>query len=243
MRRMGKTTMAGRASRVALATLMVGGLTSGLSAATPHATAAAAPPSTAPAVVTGQHGGMPLLQALLSSPEGRKLLRGGLDAATLTRLEHTYKAGKPVNLLAPPARGASRRPASPPGGALRRGPRRAPVADARRLRAARGDRGAPRRARPGARAGGQPWRRAHGRLRHYPARHHRRRPHPHRGRDGAARRGERACARAGPRGLAASRARRRCRDRRRGLSSRRGDGGDGASVPWRGLPPGHRRRG
>ena len=111
MRRMGKTTMAGLASRVALATLMVGGLASGLSTATPHATAAA-PPSTAPAVVTGQHGGMPLLQALLSSPEGRKLLRGGLDAATLTRLEHTYKAGKPVNLLAPPARGASRRPAS-----------------------------------------------------------------------------------------------------------------------------------
>jgi len=102
MRRMGKTTMAGLASRVALATLMVGGLASGLSTATPRATAAA-PPSTAPAVVTGQHGGMPLLQALLSSPEGRKLLRGGLDAATLTRLEHTYKAGKPVNLLAPPA--------------------------------------------------------------------------------------------------------------------------------------------
>lgn len=111
MRRMGKTTMAGLASRVALATLMVGGLASGLSTATPHAAAAATPPA-ARTAVTGQHGGMPLLQALLSSPEGRKLLRGGLDAATLTRLEHTYKAGKPVRLLAPPARGSARRPAS-----------------------------------------------------------------------------------------------------------------------------------
>ncbi len=116
-----------RLARATLTVVMVGGLAGGAGAAgAPGGTSPAATPEAgrglpAPARGAGapRAGSEPLLQRLLNSPEGRRLLRGGMDAASLARLEHGYKgAGSPLPLVddttlaALRARAARRAPAS-----------------------------------------------------------------------------------------------------------------------------------
>ncbi len=152
-------------ARVVLATLMVMGLASGAPVLTATTTAKSVPTPTnalrlttpnAPAGLTmpvrpDRGASMPLLRFLLSSPQGRKLLRGGINAATLARLERTYggatagatrvAAPFPVRTArtahtAAPVRGRTHRPPAPPARTRVHAPARALVAAPARPREA-----------------------------------------------------------------------------------------------------------